>query len=350
MIKYHERPFNLREFKVEVTHQCELNCIHCSSDARPSNTDEMPRNGCLSILSEAAAMGAKEVAFSGGEPLCWPHILDAVATARENGLSVTIYTSGNTPRYTEKTNHLGELGVDRLIFSVFGGTAASHERVTRVTGSLDRTLAAMTEAKNIGMNVEVHFVPMSTNFRELGDVVALAKAHGASVVSVLRLVPQGRAALLVGRTLNRVQNLELRRQIQVLRHRGYRIRTGSPYNFLMLTDSPKCAAAIDRVIIGPDFHLYPCDAFKQVEAGEVLGTEDLSLLNGIGLKECWDHSPYLEAVRRYLTTPFQSPCNSCGQLEKCVSGCLAQKVIAHGNFDKHPDPDCLQADSQEDRI
>lgn len=344
MIKYHERPFSLREFKVEVTHRCDLNCVHCSSDARPSNTREMSRNGCLRILEEASAIGAQEVAFSGGEPLCWPHLFDAVAAARTNGLSVTVYTSGNTPGFRQKTNLLGQLGVARFIFSVFGGTAPLHERVTRVVGSFNTTLCAMTEVKNAGLKTEIHFVPMSTNYRELKDVVALAKTHGASVVSVLRLVPQGRAALLRGRTLNRVQNLELRRQIQSLRDEGHLIRTGSPYNFLMLTDSPKCAAAVDRLIIGPDLRLYPCDAFKQVEAGEVVGREDLSSLNGIGLRECWEQSPYLEAIRQYLTTPFQSPCEACRLLDKCLSGCLAQKVIAHGNLDKRPDPDCLRAD------
>jgi radical SAM protein with 4Fe4S-binding SPASM domain len=303
----------------------------------------------LRILEEAAAIGAKEVAFSGGEPLCWSPIFDAVAVARANGLSVTIYTSGNIPRFREQASRLRDLGIQRFIFSVFGGSTVPHERITRVAGSFDRTLSAMAEAANIGLKTEIHFVPMSTNYRELKNVAAVAKNHGASTISVLRLVPQGRAALLERRILNRVQNLELRRQIQALREEGYCIRTGSPYNFLMLSEVPKCSAAIDRLIIGPNLHLYPCDAFKQVEASEVAGTADLSSLNGRGLEECWEHSPYLEAVRTYLTTPFHPPCDSCGLLEKCVSGCLAQKVIAHGNLDKHPDPDCLRQDFQEDQ-
>ncbi len=145
------------------------------------------------------------------------------------------------------------------------------------------------------------------------------------------------------RALNRIQNLELRRQIQTLRaeHGHDFVRTGSPYNFLMLNDSPACFAAIDRVIIGPDLRLYPCDAFKMIGAVELVQTADWSCLAGASLTECWSKSPYLEAVRTYLTTDFEDPCDSCKLLEKCASGCLAQKAITYNSLDKKPDPDCL---------
>jgi radical SAM protein with 4Fe4S-binding SPASM domain len=337
----HKRPFNLHEFKIEVTYRCDLNCIHCSSDSRPSNLLEMSRADCLRILDEAGEMGAREVAFSGGEPLGWVRIFDAVDAAAKNNLRTTVYTSGNTEDFTTKAERLRSLGVSRLIFSLFGGTVATHERVTRTAGSFDRTQTAMRDAHRLGLTTELHFVPMSTNYRELGDVVSFGLEVGACAVSVLRLVPQGRAALLSGRALTKTQNLELRRQIRDLRKSGLKIRTGSPFNFLMLNEKPGCWAAIDRLIIGPDLRLYPCDAFKRIDAVELVKTEQWSSLQHWSLPECWKKSPYLEAVRTYLTTDFGAPCNSCSFLEKCMSGCLAQKVIAYSTLEKRPDPDCL---------
>jgi len=225
----HKRPFNLHEFKIEVTYRCDLNCIHCSSDSRPSNLLEMSRADCLRILDEAGEMGAREVAFSGGEPLGWVRIFDAVDAAAKNNLRTTVYTSGNTEDFTTKAERLRSLGVSRLIFSLFGGTVATHERVTRTAGSFDRTQTAMRDAHRLGLTTELHFVPMSTNYRELGDVVSFGLEVGACAVSVLRLVPQGRAALLSGRALTKTQNLELRRQIRDLRKSGLKIRTGSPF-------------------------------------------------------------------------------------------------------------------------
>jgi len=341
MIQYHKPPFLLRDFKIEVTYRCDLNCIHCSSDARPSNPLEMSRDDCLRILSEAAQMGAREVAFSGGEPLGWAHILDAAETAASVGLAVTIYTSGNVVDFADKATRLRRLGVSGFVFSLFGGTIDSHERTTRTRGSFERTKTAIKVAREIGIETELHFVPMANNYRELSDIVALGRELGASEVSVLRLVPQGRAALLPGRALNRVQNLELRRQIRDLIKSGFDIRTGSPYNFLLLNDEPGCCAAIDRLIIGPNLRVYPCDAFKQVGAEELVGTLDRSSLHRASLQECWDQSPFLDAVRKHLMTPFEDPCESCGLLDKCLSGCLAQKVVAYKTLEKHPDPDCL---------
>jgi len=350
MIQYHSRPFTLKEFKIEVTYRCDLNCIHCSSDARQSNSTEMSRDDCFRILKQAVKIGAKDVAFSGGEPLIWPYINDAVETADSLGLRVIIYTSGNINSFKEKAERILSLDKHRMIFSMFGGSARSHESITRIVGSFERTLKAMSDARDIGLATEIHFVPMSNNYRELREVAALGKERGASVVSVLRLVPQGRAALLRGRILSRVQNLELRRIIRDLRDSGHNIRTGSPYNFLMLSANPKCCAGIDRLIIGPDLRLYPCDAFKQVKADELVGKQDLSTLKNFNLEDCWDKSPYLEAVREYLTTPFPDPCASCRLFEKCLSGCLAQKVVAFGNLEKRPDPDCLGPNFRGDDI
>jgi len=346
----HCRPFNLKEFKIEVTYQCDLNCVHCSSDSCPSTSLEMTRDDCLRILGEAAKMGAKDVAFSGGEPLLWPHLFDVAEEATKLEFKVTIYTSGNVADFRRKATRLHTLGVSRFIFSVFGATATVHERVTRKAGSFERTKDAMRDALAVGLTTELHFVPMCGNYRDLSDIADLARQLGACRVSVLRLVPQGRAALVQDRALNRVQNLELRRQIQRLRKAGHHIRTGSPYNFLMLNDRPECCAAIDRLIISPDLRIYPCDAFKRIGALELVKTEDWSCLAVTSLSHCWEKSPYLEAVRTYLTTDFEAPCNSCKLLEKCLSGCLAQKVIAYRTLDKKPDPDCLGPNFQGDSV
>ena len=162
-----------------------------------------------------------------------------------------------------------------------------------------------------------------------------------SSISVLRFVPQGRGQLLKKRVLSKLQNLELKRIIERLRKKGFEIRTGSPYNFLMLNDQPKCSSGIDRLIIGPDLRIFPCDAFKQIRAEEVVGTLTDSSVNDSSLQNCWENSPFLKAVRDYLTTPFFKKCSSCKALEKCLSGCLAQKVLINSDFRKQPDPDCL---------
>ena len=342
-MKYNPCSFNLSELKIEVTYQCDLNCIHCSSDARPSNTLEMRLDDCLRILNDAAKMGIKSVDISGGEPFLWPFIFDATDAAAKQNMEVTVYTSGNITEFKQKATRLHDLGATRMIFSIFGANAITHERITRKSGSLNHTMHAIRDALSIGLITEIHFVPMTNNFREIIDVVKLASMLGTSRVSVLRLVPQGRAALIGDHILNKVQNLELRRHIQALRkeYGNQFVRTGSPYNFLILNDKPACNAAKDRLIIGPDLRIYPCDAFKRVSALELVKSEEWSSLDCNSLIECWQKSPFLEAVRSSLTADYNAPCVSCRLVEKCLSGCLAQKVIAYGSLDKKPDPACI---------
>jgi radical SAM protein with 4Fe4S-binding SPASM domain len=288
-------------------------------------------------------MGIKNVDFSGGEPFLWPYIYNAADAAVKHNMNVTVYTSGNIRDFKLQAIHLHNLGVTKVIFSIFGANAITHERITRRLGSLNRTKVAMVDALSVGLITELHFVPMNNNYRELIGVIQLASQLGASRVSVLRLVPQGRAALISDHVLNRIENLELRRQIQALRkeHGNDFVRTGSPYNFLLLNNKPVCYAAFDRLTVGPDLRIYPCDAFKKIGASELVKTEEWSCLAGTSLSECWQKSPYLEAVRTYLTTDFKAPCESCILLQKCLSGCLAQKVIAYGSLEKKPDPACL---------
>lgn len=186
---------------------------------------------------------------------------------------------------------------------------------------------------------------MAGNYRELPRLIELASEKELSQVSVLRFVPQGRGAIQPSMALTHHQNLELRQVIGASRaaHKRLKVRAGSPYNFLLVNESPECCAGIDRLTIGPQFHLYPCDAFKLIEAHELVGTDDFSRVDLWSLEDCWYKSPYLRAVRDYLTTPFQPPCDTCELLERCLSGCLAQKVIAHGALKKGPDPMCLKS-------
>jgi radical SAM protein with 4Fe4S-binding SPASM domain len=332
---------DLREIKLEVTYRCPLTCIHCSSDATPTSALEMTLEDCSRILEEAAKMDVGEVAFSGGEPLIWSALDKMVGQASAGDMQVGLYTSGNVSSVRERLEALRDAGLHRVVFSIFGASGEVHDKITRVSGSYRETRKAIAAAVDCDLRTELHFVPMSSNLNELDEIAVASQAWGVRQISVLRLVPQGRGSLIRSQLLNRLENLQLERMIQQLRSRGVKVRTGSPYNFLMLNDQPKCSSGIDRLIVGPDLRIYPCDAFKQVKAEELVGTLDLSSLKERSLAECWRDSPFLAAVRGHLNSGFVEPCASCGALPRCLSGCLAQKVIEGGVLERKPDPMCL---------
>ncbi len=335
------RKYQLREIKIELTSRCALNCIHCSSDSTPTRLEEISVDNCLRIIKEAKELGVEKIAISGGEPLLYGHLEAVIRDAKASDMYTSVYTTGNVDGATAQIENLKNLGVDRLIFSIFGASADKHEYITRIRGSFQGTVSSIQDAIQVGLRCELHFVPLRLNYRELDDIANLGKGWGVNSISVLRFVPQGRGSILIGQALDKVENLKLARTIKQLRSRGFSIRTGSPYNFLFLNNAPECNSAIDRLIVSPNLDIYPCDAFKQIDSSALTGSDHLSSLKITSLVELWEKSPYLQAVRDYLNSPFGEPCSTCASLAKCCSGCLAQKVITNASLQKKPDPDCL---------
>jgi pyrroloquinoline quinone biosynthesis protein E len=302
----------------------------------------MTWNACKRIVDEATDLGVKEIAISGGEPLCWEHLSSVVAYATSKNINLTLYTTGIAPNAHSIFKTLKNSGLPRVIFSVFGSSSKQHEAVTLTDGSFDGTINAVQKCVALGFEVEFHFVPMSGNYTALRSVAELARGLGVSRVSALRLVPQGRGVKFEGLKLKDEENKSLRQTIIALRNEGYDIRVGSPYNILMLKENPGCCAGIDRMTISPDLKLSPCDAFKQISPDMLGLSNEYSDLIGHSIEECWNKSPYLKKIREYLTSPFANKCSLCGVLENCLSGCVAQKFYSNGTLAKCPDPMCMK--------
>jgi radical SAM protein with 4Fe4S-binding SPASM domain len=296
---------------------------------------------CRRILKEATEMQVTEIAISGGEPLLWESLSQAIGFATELGVDVVLYTTGIAPNALSIFQALRVAGLSRVIFSIFGSEKEFHEAVTSVEGSFDTTMKSMRNCIDLGFTVEIHFVPLASNYRELRPVAELARKLGITRVSVLRLVPQGRGSDHERLKLSRDENVFLRHTITKLREEGYDIRVGSPYNILMLKTNPECCAGIDRLTISPDLRISPCDAFKQITPEMIGVSNDFSFLGDNSLTDCWEKSAYLQKIRDYLTTPFAEKCTGCNMLELCISGCVAQKFYSTGKLMKRPDPMCM---------
>lgn len=333
----------LKELKLEVICTCPLICIHCSTESTPTALSQIALTKCLSIINEAAELGVKKIAFSGGEPLMYEGINEITKSVSQHGIHSTIYTTGNLINIEGKLFELKSNGLNALAFSLYSNCASEHELITRVAGSFNNTITAIKAATTLGIDAEIHFVALKRNFTKLRDVVYLANILGIKKISVLRFVPQGRGQLIQNEILNKNEFLVLQNTITQLRKSKMNIRTGSPLNFLFLNDEPKCNSGLDRLLIDAELNICPCDAFKQIKANEIVVNPVYSNLRDHTLKDCWNGSNYLAAIRSYLATDFGDTCSHCSDLNRCHSGCLAQKVIYSGELTKTPDPSCINS-------
>jgi radical SAM protein with 4Fe4S-binding SPASM domain len=334
----------LREIKIELTQECPLACVHCSTNSNRKQTSALPKDVILRLLREAAELGVTKVVFTGGEPLISPSLFDAVALASSLGMSATVYTSGIldnhlNPMSLDLAIKLVNAGVARFIFSVYSDRSEIHDSVTRY-GTHRATLEALKNALATRVAVEIHFVAMRRNFRDLPGVVAFADSVGVGKLSVLRFVPQGRGTSIADRDDLRNDELrELADTISSLRadYSRVTIRAGSPFNILGIGNSP-CNAAQDVLIINHRGEIFPCDAFKNVRYSD----DKFGSVLTKSIREVWAQSSFLNEVRTILASAKGETCGACELTKTCQSGCLAQKIIREGwSAVRSPDPSCL---------
>lgn len=281
----------------------------------------------------------------------WPWLSDAVGTCSKHNLHCAIYSTGiDRNDGARKIVALAKQGLDKVAFSLYSPHKEYHEQVTTKADSFDKTVVAIAMSRDSDLEREIHFVPLKRNFRHLEELVRFAEENAVPRLSILRFVPHGRGVIFKGsqEMLGHKESIELRNLIQKCRQ-SYRvqIRVGSPYNILLLERDVDCDAARGTLIVGPNGNLYPCDAFKNIEPYDIGLDDPYDNILGHPLRQCWENSLYLNAIRRYLSMPFAEPCSACEHLERCKSGCLAQKVIDQesilgGNIAKRPDPLCLR--------
>ena len=338
------------ELKIEVTHRCQLQCLHCSSVDDPPLPD-MSYDNFRAIVYQMNDAHIENLTISGGEPLLWEPILQAVEYAsRPSYRKVTLYTSGY-PRLTEeKARALRMLGLDRIIFGVHGVDARTYDGITGIAGSCDVSTESLHAARRAGLPVEVHVVPMKPNLREMEGVARVYESFGAQQVSYLRFVPHGRgktnqAALELSRDEMTALTMHLYRTRQRFEEMSEttKIRIGTPFNILCLDDMARsvCSAGLFRGTVGPDLRTYPCDAFKHITP-EMIGAEGPHpSFRDHDLTWCLGKSDYFEKARR-LAMGGQSgnTCHDCEHLVACRRGCVAQKILADLKT-AGPDPGCV---------
>lgn len=137
--------------------RCNLACTHCMIEGtmdwlRPTSAEAFDQ-----VLRDRPARGWSGLILTGSEITLLRNLPRLAERARTAGFRhVRIQTHGMHLDNSVYVRRLVEAGVDEFFVSVAAGSAATHDRITQVPGSFDRTLAGL-EA------LEVHDVISITN-------------------------------------------------------------------------------------------------------------------------------------------------------------------------------------------
>lgn len=180
----------------EVTQACDLACAHCRASAMPCrNPSELTTEEGFRLLAEVRSFGEPLMIFTGGDPLKRPDIFELLSESVRLGLRTTITPSATPLLNREAIAAIQRTGASRMAVSLDGADEISHDGFRGVHGSFHRTLAALKEARNLGLETQVNTTMTKRNVGQLEKIAHLVAENGAKLWSVFFLVVTGRALL-----------------------------------------------------------------------------------------------------------------------------------------------------------
>jgi radical SAM protein with 4Fe4S-binding SPASM domain len=221
------------------------------------------------------------------------------------------------------------------------GARASHDRI-RGAGQHDRAVTGVKHLVREGVRTLISFTAHRANYREIVDVVRLARRLKVDRVWADRLIPAGcgesmRRMLLTPAETREFFQLMHREQLRSRRLGGGRTEVAMhrALQFLEAGGRPyHCTAGDSLVAVLPNGDLVPCRRLP-IRVGNLVATP---------LAELYDGSPLLRALRCPDRT--SRGCESCFYAKLCRGGlkCLSHAVTGDPF---RADPGCWLASTGE---
>ncbi len=300
---------------VELGYQCPLRCVFCYND-RTAKGRLLSLEQYLSLLRDAAELGALYLTLSGGEPTVHPSFFAVGAAARRLGIVLRIKSGGS---------HLGPAAVRRIReeldpmvveLSLHGATAATHERQTRVRGSFQGLLRAIELLRASGQRLELRSVLTRWNEHELDAMFELADRLGLP----LRVDPQ-----VVPRDDGDRSPLELTASEEAVRRLLSRGFAGAGDGDGEPCGQPggtrHCGAGTGAVAVDPHGNVLPCVQWRR----------PVGNLHERRLREIWQDSAELREVRAQNESARRAlgGIPDAGTLGFCPALALSEEGAAH---------------------
>ncbi len=307
----------VKDLCFEIIEKCLNNCMFCSSNSNCNKSqiisfDDFKRT--IDFFMKTG--GIEELSLSGGEPFLHPDLIKMVEYSKSLGIRTVIFTSGVTksdgvsdeekikikdemnsqlqeiadeellkqkivnfynrllspPSFTsisrETLIKLQEIGLDKIVFDYQAYEyETDHMLMGRKEISRLSLLKSLITSSLIGLEVDVHFVPMKINYKEIGDILEMLEIAEVKNISLLNFLPQGRGK--INQKNLQLSDEELKEFFILLNQYKQKysgnIRVGIP---LQGENTHKCNAGLEKLDIKYDGTVLPCPAFKEITEEE----------------------------------------------------------------------------------
>lgn len=317
----------IKDLCFEIIQTCPNSCKFCSSNSSKDKQTFISFEQFKKVINHFMNQeGIEEISISGGEPFLHPDLFNMVKFCKENKIRSVIFTSGikrnqsltedlkteiekkwkqdldkveelepwneklktniNKHYYnllfsneftsitTKELEKLKKIGLNKIVFDCQSVDEIIDNELMGRKKLLTNLFNSMIRASIVGLEVDVHFIPMKPNYKQFPDLIECLNIAEIKNISILNFIPQGRALENKEELMLTKEELE---EFSVILNKEKekfkgKIRIGIPLNGKI---SHLCTAGTEKLDIKYDGTVLPCPAFKEM---------DIKMMNQYGIK------------------------------------------------------------------
>lgn len=243
---------NIKFAWIEVTNNCNLQCIHCYENSSIHCHNEMTIDNFKRTVEQLYSFKIKKIQIIGGEPLVLKNKLkDMLDIARPMFESVEVFTNGTLIDH-DWVKYFKYMNI-KVALSVYSYCSKEHDKVTRSEGSFRKTNDAILMLKEHGVayrvaNIIMNGISLCEKNTDLYDL--------DSCKDIVRL--SGRANLkLLNRDL-------IRKSLITEKDFNYKLKKSL---VISLKNGHNCFS--HKLYISSDLKVYPCVMERRICHGSI---------------------------------------------------------------------------------
>jgi radical SAM protein with 4Fe4S-binding SPASM domain len=319
----------------DLTYRCNERCIHCYLDHQ--DYGELNTQECLHALRQLASAGAFFLTFSGGEIFLRKDLEEILAAARRLQFDISLKTNALLITL-ERAAMLAKYGVRRVQISIYSSEPGIHDAITKVPGSLHRSLASIPLLQERGIQVKLACPLMQENLSAYRGVIALAEKLGVPYVLDLTITP-----MMDGSHAPLQHRISSDALLPILQDSTLQ-SCGTKFNAENWDTAPALGSAVSSGIESSAYEDLPCSAGHNScyisPYGDVYACVQLPMPAGNirtqRFAEIWKSAPALERIRnvRESELPVCASCKIRNYCERCPGLAWMEGGDLHGPYER----------------
>jgi radical SAM protein with 4Fe4S-binding SPASM domain len=180
-----------------ITHACNLKCLHCYENASVESSDELTTDEALRGIDILADSGVLILAFSGGEPTLRPDIIQLIEHSSSRDMYTAIATNAILLSSRERVKRFKRAGLKFVQISLDGVFPKTHDCFRGVHGAFEKTVQGIKNCVAEDMFTEVATTVTRLNQEEILGMIDFSHELGADWLMLYNFVPTGRGVHMI---------------------------------------------------------------------------------------------------------------------------------------------------------